>query len=181
MSHAAGIPAYVPPNGTFGEPTMKNRLWLVLPIASAILLVAQPGSIGAQAKEKVYRSVNARQLEDILNDLSIKFRKSQPENLPEDYRFQFERGGFTVLFTLSKGKVLWLSASFPRVPLEKINQWNEKAKYSRAILSRQKDQEFTIVEWQLDAGGGVTDNMIRQFIKGFHEEVSNFDSFIGKS
>jgi len=132
----------------------------------------------AQNKDKVYRKVSPAQLEGILGGMSIKFTKTQPKGLADDWDYDFDRNGFKVRFTLSNGKLLWLSAFFPKTTLEKINKWNVDAKFSRAVLDRIQDREYAIVESQLDAGGGVTEEMIRQFIRRFDEEVSKFDQYL---
>src|SRR2546430_214979 len=151
--------------------------WALVLIAGTVLAAwATPAP--AQNREKVFRSITTAQLENIFNGLGIKFTKTQPKSLPNDWDYDFDRNNFKIRFTLSNGKLLWLSAFFPKSSLEKVNAWNVQAKFSRAVLDRIQDREYAIVESQIDAGGGVTDDMIRQFIRRFDDEVSRFDQFI---
>jgi Putative bacterial sensory transduction regulator len=146
-------------------------------VGLALLLAAAPPAAG-QSKEKVYRSLTPAQVESILNEMGIKFATTQPPSLPEDFDFDFERNNYKIRLTLSKGKRLWISAFFPKAALEKINQWNINAKFSRAVLDRVKDREYAIIEYQMDAFGGTTDNMLKQFIRRFDNEVSAFEQFV---
>jgi len=79
---------------------------------------------------------------------------------------------------VANGKLLWLSAFFPKKSVEKMNEWNVNAKFSRAVLDTIGGREYSIIESQLDGGGGVTEEMIRQFIRRFDDEVARFDKFI---
>jgi Putative bacterial sensory transduction regulator len=158
----------------------KVARWSWLGMA-ALAVLAPAGATTAQTKEEIFHSVQAKQIESIFNELDIKFVKNQPKQAPDDTDFDFERKGFKIRFTLSKGKMLWLSSYFPKAPLERLNQWNVNAKFSRALLDRVGDREYSIVEWQLDAAGGVTKNMIRQFIARFEDEVVRFDQFLSKA
>ena|SRR5438105_1993176 len=156
-----------------------NRVTRWAPVligCAALATLAAPAQ--AQTKDKVYRNVTPAQLEGILNGLNIKFTKTQPKNLPNDWDYDFDRNTFKIRFTLANGKLLWLSAFFPKASLEKINAWNVQAKFSRGVLDRIQDREYAIVEAQIDASGGCTDEMIRQFIRRFDDEVSRFDQFI---
>jgi hypothetical protein len=156
--------------------TKKTR-WAV-PVLGCVLLLTMLAPAGAQTKEKVYRALTPAQLETILTDMGLKFNKTQPKTQPNDYDYDFDRNNYKIRLTLSNGKLLWLSNFQPKNTLEKINQWNVQAKFSRAVLDRVGDREYAIVEYQLDAGGGVTDKMIRQFIKRFDKEVADFDAFL---
>jgi hypothetical protein len=158
----------------------KMRRWALL-LIGCLALGAWSGQAVGQTKEKVYRSITPAQMENILADMGVKYTKTQPKNLPNDWDFEFKRNGFDVRFTVSQGTVLWLSAFFPKPAkesLEKINQWNVEAKFSRAVLDRVADRDYAVVETQLDGAGGVTENMIKQFIRRFDDEVSRFDRFI---
>jgi hypothetical protein len=149
------------------------------PLAGCLaLLLACTAPAGAQQKDTIYRTLKPDQIEQILKDMNIVYKKSQPPNLPNDYDYDYERNTYKIRFTLSNGKLLWISAVFPKTTLETINKWNVQAKFSRAVLDRSGDREFAVVEYQVDAGGGVTYEMIRQAIRRFDTEVANFDQFL---
>jgi hypothetical protein len=142
---------------------------------AVLLLGAAPA--GAQTTT-VYRTVTPEQLEKILTDLKIAFKKSQRAGFPDDFHYDFDRNKYPYRFTLSRGKLLWLSVSFPKATLEQINGWNIQAKFSRAVLDRTAERDTTFVESQLDADGGVTPEIIRQFLYRFDAEVPRFDDYL---
>jgi Putative bacterial sensory transduction regulator len=160
---------------------MTRQLEWAVPLAGCLLILAATAPAGAQNKEKVYRNLTTAQLETILNDMSIRFTKSQPPKPANDYDYDFERNNYKIKLTLSDGRRVWISAFFPKTALEKINQWNINAKFTRAVLDRVNDREYAIVEYQLDVRGGVTDNMLKQFIKRFDNDVAAFDQFLRNS
>jgi Putative bacterial sensory transduction regulator len=156
---------------------MAKLLRWVVPLGAWLLLTgAAPG--GAQFKEKIYRSLTPAQVEDVLNDMSIKFKKSQPPDSPKTYNFQFERNNYEIHLSLNDGKRVWIMAFFPKAPLEIINKWNIDAKFSRAVLDRVNDKDLAIVEYQIDVNGGATESMLKQFITRFDNEVARFDQFL---
>jgi hypothetical protein len=147
----------------------------------AALMLASATPCGAQQKETIYKSVKPEQIEEVLQKLNITFKKSQPKNLQGVYDFDFKRNKFNYRFTLANfGKQLWLSVAFPKATLEQINAYNQNAKFSRAVLDKVGEQEITFVEAQIDAGGGVTTDMILQFIRRFDEDVIRFDAHLKK-
>jgi Putative bacterial sensory transduction regulator len=155
----------------------KLLQWAVLPMACLVVLAAAtPGS--AQVKEKIYRSLTPAQVEGILNEMKISFKKTQPADAPKTYNFQFERNSYEIHLSLNDGKRLWIMAFFPRAPLETINKWNINAKFSRAVVDRVDGKELAIVEYQLDINGGATESMVKQFIARFDSEVARFDQFL---
>jgi len=156
---------------------MKPTCWAG-PLLGGVLLLAAAPSAGGQNKEKVYRNLAPAQVEAILTEMGIKFAKTQPPKLANDFDYDFDRNSYKIRLTLSNSNRLWISAFFPKADLQKINQWNINAKFSRAVLDTVKDREYAIVEYQLDVFGGTTDNMVRQFIRRFDNEVSAFDQFL---
>jgi hypothetical protein len=154
---------------------IKLTGWALL-LAGAAVAIASTAD--AQTTEKVYRSFTPEQVGSFLTDLEIKFAKNQPKDTPRDVDFEFRRKGFDLRLTLREGKMLWIAAYFPKVPLEKINDWNVKAKFTRAVLVHIANKDYTAVEAQLDINGGCTGGMAKQFIRRFDDEVANFDRFI---
>jgi Putative bacterial sensory transduction regulator len=155
---------------------VKLLRWAVLLVGCLLLAGAAPA--GAQVKEKTYRVLTPAQVEGVLNDLSIKFTKSQPADSPKTYNFKFERNTYEIHLSLNDGKRMWIMAFFPKAPLDTINKWNINAKFSRAVLDRVNDKELSIVEFQIDVNGGATESMLKQFITRFDNEVARFDQFL---
>ena len=150
--------------------------WALLLAGAAMATASRPAD--AQTTEKVYRSFTPDQVGSFLTDLEIKFTKNQPKDTPRDVDFEFRRKGFDLRLTLREGKMLWIAAYFPKTTLEKINDWNVKAKFTRAVLVHIANKDYTAVEAQLDINGGCTEGMAKQFIRRFDDEVANFDRFI---
>ena len=150
--------------------------WALLLAGAAMATASRPAD--AQTTEKVYRSFTPDQVGSFLTDLEIKFSKNQPKDTPRDVDFEFRRKGFDLRLTLREGKMLWIAAYFPKTTLEKINDWNVKAKFTRAVLVHIANKDYTAVEAQLDINGGCTEGMAKQFIRRFDDEVANFDRFI---
>jgi hypothetical protein len=156
--------------------TKMTGLALVLAACTALATWSTPA--GGQTTEKVYRSLTPEQVAGILTELEIKFTKSQPKDMPKDMDYEFRRKGFDLRLTLREGKMLWIAAYFPKAPLEKINDWNVKAKFTRGVLVRIQNTDYAAVEAQLDVGGGATENMVKQFLRRFDTDVSDFDRFV---
>jgi hypothetical protein len=149
-----------------------------LGLAGCMILATASPPAGAQTTEKVYHSFTPEQVASLLTDLEIKFTKNQPKDNPRDVDFEFRRKNFDLRLTVREGKMLWIAAYFPKTTLEKINDWNVKAKLSRAVLVHIASKDYAAVEAQLDVGGGCTENMAKQFIRRFDEDVANFDRFV---
>ena len=149
---------------------------LVANLAVALLL-APPAK--AQEKEKVYRSVPPDKLESLLKDMKITFEKV--EGKKDVWYYDFERNNFKVRLHNYGGRDLWLDVMFTdKTSLKEVNAWNVRAKFSRAVLIQQDGRQTTSLESQLDCEGGVTDGMIRQFIRRFEGEINTFVQFLGK-
>jgi Putative bacterial sensory transduction regulator len=163
---------------------MPGQRWRLSAAGAVALLLACTAPAPAQ-KTTIYRSLTPERIEQILDGMNIKYKKTLPKDgsgvtLKDEYDYDFDRNNYKIRFTLSKGKLLWLSAVFPKAPLETINNWNVQAKFSRAVLDRSGDREFAVVESQIDAAGGVTVEIIRHFIVRFDDEVARFDQFLKK-
>ena len=135
----------------------------------------------AQEKDKVQRGVTSAKLESILQDMKIKVDKKSDPKKEGVHFYDFERHKFKVRLHNYNGRDLWLDVHFTdKITLEEINQWNIRAKFSRAVLLKDDDKKSTSLESQIDCDGGVTDGMIRQFILRFDGEVKSFVQFLTK-
>lgn len=142
-------------------------------------LVCLPSLGTGQDEKKVFRKVSAERLEAVLKSLEIEFKKTGAKQADTHF-YDFDRGNYKVRLGNHGGNDLWIDCLFPKAPLETINQWNVRAKFSRAVLTKLDEKDMSIVEFQLDCVGGVTDEIIRQFVRRFDEEVKAFDKFINK-
>ena len=133
----------------------------------------------AFSQNKVYRSVPNETLEKILQGMELKYQKDERKNKDSTVLFfEFQRGDQSYRL-YNYGNDLWIESTFDKkAKLEEVNRWNAEAKFSRLVLIEQKDKTVLSLESQLDALGGVTDGVIRQFINRFDEEAKKFSKFM---
>jgi hypothetical protein len=141
---------------------------------TGLALLLMPAAVKGQ-KEKVFRILSTEHLERILKEAEIDFKKVPPREEGVIF-YDYERGGYKLRLHNYAGRDLWLEAIFPTVPLETLNRWNQRSKFSRAVLV--KEEESTSLEVQLDCTGGVTDGMLRRFLRRFDDDVRAFAKFI---
>jgi hypothetical protein len=133
---------------------------------------------GVFAQTKVYRSVSNETVEKILQGLELKYQKDERKNKDGTVMFfDFQRGDLQYrLYNYNND--LWIESTLDKkMTLEEVNRWNADAKFSRLVLIEQKDKTTMSLESQLDALGGVTEPMIRQYINRFDEEAKRFAKF----
>src|SRR3974377_1825978 len=144
------------------------------------LLVAIASPAGGQ---QVYKSVTTDKLEKILAELKVDYKKTSGDKANVHF-YDFTRNGFKIRLHNYEGKDLWIDALFtdPVAP-EDVNRWNVRAKFSRAVLLKDKNAGKTTVslENQFDCTGGCTDAFVRQFIVRFDGEVRDFAEFVRKT
>ncbi len=129
--------------------------------------------------KKIYRNVTADKLEAILKGLNVVYKKGKGKS-DGVWVYDFEKSDFKIRLQNFVGNDLWIEAHFKdKTPLEKVNQWNMRAKFSRAVqLAGEKDA--VSLEAQLDCVGGVSDAIIRQFIERFDGELVQFAKYLSK-
>ena len=128
--------------------------------------------------QEVYRIVTAEKLEGILKELNINFKKAPSKT---DGVYDYERNGLKIRLNNYGGRDLWIEAVFnERLTLEEINRWNIQAKFSRAVLIKDKEtnKETISLESQIDCQGGITDNIIKLFINRFDGELRDFSKYL---
>jgi hypothetical protein len=141
------------------------------------VVLALPGRT-QEKKESVPRGASSEVLEKVLGELKIQYQKTAGKST-KTYFYNYDRNNYKIRLGNHGGEALWLAAAFPKASLQQINQWNVRAKFSRAVLSREGERETALVEAQLDCRGGVTAGIVRQFLERFDSEVREFDRFLG--
>ena len=148
------------------------RLWqLIFP------LVAGP----AVTQEKVYHTIAAEQLEQLLKEAKLDYKKSTSRKLDNQffYDFNLAKNRFSSRLHYYQGKDIMLDALFGEYPLEKLNLWNAtRARVTRATFHKDGKSPYTALEANYNIAGGVTENAVRRFIHDFEEEVVAFDRFV---
>lgn len=145
----------------------------VLPLAAAFLLVAPQ----ARAQEQIYRSLTTEQMEEMLRRLNIDFKKV-PAKTQGNFYYDYKKNNYSIRLYYYNGKDLMLDALFNAISLEKINEWNQRAKFSRANLQKDDKGPFTVLESNLDLIGGITEGTVRQFLITFDEELKSFSKHV---
>src|SRR5262245_10579216 len=102
---------------------MRRLLAWAMPLWGLLMLLAAAAPAGAQAKEKVHRDLQADHVTAVLKELGIKF-KLAPATKEKGLDLEFERNNYNIRLKL-QGKLLSLAAYFPKVKLDKINEWNQ--------------------------------------------------------
>jgi hypothetical protein len=151
----------------------RNALFLAL----LVLTLSCPT---AHAQEKVFKSLTADQMEQILRGMSLDYKKV-PSRTEGVFYYDFTQNKKSLRLHFFQGKDLMLDVLFKDFTLETLNQWNTKAKFSRAALHKDDKGPYTALESNLDVLGGITEGTIQQFFKVFYTEIQDFEKFVGIS
>ena len=143
--------------------------------------LSNAGAPSARAQDdKVFKQLTAEETEALLQSLKIQFKKT-PAKKEGIFYYDFQRGGQNMRLYWYNGRDLMLDVVFPKLPLDQVNLWNVRAKFSRACLHKDEKGEFTALEANIDLQGGVTEGAVRQFFKVFDDEVKLFAKLAGGS
>jgi hypothetical protein len=130
-------------------------------------------------EEVTFKEVAPAQLEKILKDLKINYKKSTDAK-GVITKFDFTRYNFPIRLTSFGGKDLMVDCHWQtNVELTKLNEWNVKRFFVRAVLYSANPPDVAL-ESNLDCEGGVSESIIRSFITAFDEEARRFDEFLKK-
>jgi len=153
---------------------MKGILQCAILAGLAHLLLPAPGD---GQKVKVFKILSNEHLAKLLKEAEINF-KTVPAKEEGITFFDYERNGYKLRLHSYAGKDLWLEAIFPMAPLPTLNRWNQRTKFSRAVLVKEDEGDSTSLEVQMDCTGGVTDGMVLRFLRRFDGDVQAFAKFI---
>jgi Putative bacterial sensory transduction regulator len=142
----------------------------------AVLLAAV--SPGKAEDDKIFKTMTPEQTEAFLAKMEIDFKKAESK-APGTFMYDFKRKSFTMRLYHFDGKDLMVDAVFPAMTLDRVNDWNLKAKFSRATLQKDARGLFVTLESNLDLVGGVTEGALKQFILSFDDEVRLFAKYAG--
>lgn len=153
--------------------------------ALALLLAAFAHTASAadekisERPEKAIKELTVPHTESLLKSIGLDFKKVEAKKAEEGMFFDFKRGPFDIRLYNFQGKDLMLDSVFRPLPLEKLNDWNTRAKFSRACLHKDAKGPYATLESNLDIAGGVTETTVKNFVLGFEAELKSFDRFIG--
>src|SRR5437879_4785154 len=140
---------------------MMFRSLLGVGLATALLLISATPS--SSQEPAVYKKIAPPDLEKILKGLRLEFEKKTVPGEDTHLLYIFAKNSRRTVLHCYDGQDLMLIAAFDAIPLVAINEWNQAAKFSRAVLSRDDKGESSTVEANLDLAGGGTDETIKHF------------------
>jgi hypothetical protein len=147
---------------------------------SAVLVLGM-FSRGAGAQEIVYRMLTPEQLEKMLKGSRIEYKKLADKKA-NTFFYDYKTKDFNLRLYYLGGKQLMLDSLFAAMPLEKVNEWNVGAKFTRAGLGKDdKGGSFTVIDTHLNLRGGVTQGAVKEFLNAFVEDLEEFQSFVRAS
>lgn len=153
---------------------LTGALW------SAPASSGQEGTGQKDTPSTVYKDVSAEKLEKILQSLGIEFKKDKGKRAGVVY-YDFRKGDRPVRLHNYNGKDLWLDTIYDdKLTLALVNGWNVRAKFSRAVQLKNGEKTTVSLESQIDCTGGVTDAILRQFVRRFDNEIRQFEKYISK-
>jgi len=146
----------------------------------ALCVVLLLAGVAHAQEEKIFKKLTPEETDELLKKFDIDFKKVDSKT-PGTYFYDFKRKNFEVRFYHFEGKDVMLDAVFPKASIERVNEWNIRAKFSRACLQRNPKGEYVTLESNLDLVGGVTEGAFKQFFLSFDEELKTFAVFLGES
>lgn len=153
---------------------------LAIALAFAFAFLAFERTAGrVHAQEKAFKEISVEQTEAVLKSIGYEFRKFDGKKPEDPVLFDFKRGAYEIRLYWFQGKDLMLDSVFRAVPLERLNEWNTRAKFSRACLQKDAKGNFATLESNFDVSGGVAENAVKQYLLAFEAELKSFDRFLG--
>jgi hypothetical protein len=133
-------------------------------------------AIPAVTEEVVVKKVTPKMLEKVLDELKIQYKKGEGK-AKDTFFYDFKRNNFDVRLTCFGGDDLMIDCIWGAAPVAKLNQWNLKRHYIRAVLYG-GTTPYVALESNLDCIGGTSESIIRYFITTFDVEVRDFDAHL---
>ena len=130
---------------------------------------------GSAGDDRIYTKLAADKLEAILKGLNIDFKKAEVKGGVVAYDFESNKHKLRLLSF--GGDDLMIDAHFKKLPLADVNQYNLNRKFISCVAYNMDGNEYTALEANLDCVGGVSDSIVRHFLRAFDEEVKEFSKF----
>jgi len=124
------------------------------------------------AAQDIMTSVSAKHMESILSGMGVDFTQKN------DHTWKFELGGKNVLLFLENDATdaqLYIGFGDTKVSPSKMNEWNKSHRFTRAYSD---DDSNPVLESDLDFAGGVTDDIIKAWIKLYGTQVKAYVKFL---
>ena len=136
-------------------------------------------ALPAVTDEEIFKKATPDRLEKILNGLNVKYDKREKGEL---VMYDLKKNNFDLRLTSFGGNDLMIDCIWNgAAPLAKLNQWNLKRHYVRAVLYDNNGKPHVALESNLDCLGGVSESIIRHFITMFWDnDVRDFAAHLKK-
>jgi hypothetical protein len=145
-------------------------------LALVVVLFAVCLAIGQSPQDD---KLGSKEVEQILTDLKVQFDKRPQADLKAPPAFDFKISNRPVALSITAGgKALTIQATFAKTPLEKINEWNLSARFSKAYMASKEGIDRTFLERSLELEGPVTTKGVERFVRSFEDEVGHFAKFV---
>jgi hypothetical protein len=158
-------------------PAGSRLFWLFV---LSLLLFPKPDQARAQAP--VYESITADEVAGLLEDMGLPYTLDTDSY--GDPRLSFELAAYSValyFYTCEDGRCssLQLYGGFEMdtpPSLEEINGWNGTKRFARAYID---DEGDPVLESDLDLAGGVSAEVVQDFVHTFQSLLTEYAHFVG--
>jgi hypothetical protein len=130
----------------------------------------------AALDEPIYAKVTPERLDAILKGLNIDYKKLGEKD--GSVAYEYTANNHQLRLVSFGGEDLMIDAHFKKLPLADVNEYNLQRKFIRCVAYKVEGKEYTSLEANLDCIGGVSDGIIRHFIRAFDEEVQAFTKYV---
>ena len=130
---------------------------------------ARPATASAQ---EIMSSVSAKHMESILSSMGLDFEKKS------DTSWRVDLDGKKVLLIMANDNTdaqLYIGFGDTQVNAKQMNEWNSDHRFGRAYAD---DDGNPVLESDLDFAGGVTDDIIKAWIKLYGAQVKSYIKFL---
>ena len=130
---------------------------------------ARPATASAQ---EIMSSVSAKHMESILSSMGLDFEKKS------DTSWRVDLDGKKVLLIMANDNTdaqLYIGFGDTQVNAKQMNEWNADHRFGRAYAD---DDGNPVLESDLDFAGGVTDDIIKAWIKLYGAQVKSYIKFL---
>ena len=124
------------------------------------------------AAQEIMSSVSAKHMESILKSMDLEFEKRS------DTSWRVDLDGKKVLLIMGNDNTdaqLYIGFGDTQVSAKQMNEWNSDHRFGRAYAD---DDGNPVLESDLDFAGGVTDDIIKAWIKLYAAQVKSYIKFL---
>ena len=139
---------------------------------AAIGLVMLTAAARPAAAQEIMSSVSAKHMESILSSMGLDFEKKS------DTSWRVDLDGKKVLLIMGNDNTdaqLYIGFGDTQVSAKQMNEWNSDHRFGRAYAD---DDGNPVLESDLDFAGGVTDDIIKAWIKLYAAQVKSYIKFL---